>query len=93
MYPPPTLQEQAEKLASAQAYNAKMNINTADLQGSCGTSEPMQEMLSQRFRTKLNRSKRENYRTHQIEELVHLLEKNPEVARILDLIDAIGGNY
>jgi hypothetical protein len=55
--------------------------------------EPAMEMLTQRFRSKLQRSKREQRKSDQMEELLYLLDKNPEVARILDLIDTIGDRY
>lgn len=63
------------------------------LQGSAGKScdPPTRENLLQRFRSRLNRARRDKIKTEQLEELTYLLDKHPEVARILDLVDAIGG--
>ena len=45
--------------------------------------------LAQRIRTQLRRSETEAFRAEQLRELEHLLDKNPEVARILDLLEAV----
>ena len=55
-------------------------------------TEPTREMASRRFKAQLHRAQRDRHRTEQLQELCYLLDKNPEIARILDLIDAIGND-
>lgn len=60
-----------------------MGLNTA-------CEEPSRELLTRGLASRLHRARREKAKTDQLEELIYLLDKNPEVARILDLIDAVG---
>ena len=53
----------------------------------------IEENLSGRLRNKYQRAQQESRRVLQLDELLYLLNKNPEVARILDLIDMIGDKY
>ena len=43
-----------------------------------------------KFRRQIRRADHARHRTNQMEELVYLLDKNPEIARILDLLDLVG---
>ncbi len=51
---------------------------------------PARDSLTQGFRAQASRLRRDQHKLDQLNELTYLLDKNPEVARILDLIDAIG---
>ncbi len=84
--------EVAEKLNAMNQAKAQQSTGAAI--GGCGLdSEPMRESLTGRFRNRLRRHQREGRKADQLGELLHLLEKNPEVARILDLVDALGNDY
>lgn len=48
------------------------------------------ETFSDRLRSRRGRAERESWKANQIGELLYLLEKNPEVSRILDLIESVG---
>ncbi len=84
--------EVAEKLNAMN--QAKAQTTGAAIGGYAGLdSEPLRESLTGRFRNRLHRHQREGRKADQLGELLHLLEKNPEVARILDLVDALGNDY
>jgi len=53
------------------------------------TSEPAQESMRERFQYRLSRATREARSKERLEELLYLLDKNPEVARILELIESL----
>ena len=53
--------------------------------------EPMRVSLRERVAMDLNRSVRESNKLQRLQELTFLLDKNPEVARILDLIEEVRG--
>lgn len=55
--------------------------------------EPKRESLSARFRSQESRLRRDQQKLDQLGELTFLLEKNPEIARILDLVDELGRDY
>ena len=77
----------AEKIA-AQKYEAKLS----GLAG-CATEPSGRESMIGRFRNDLSRSRSASKRANDLEELLYLLDKNPEIARILDLVDALGNKY
>jgi hypothetical protein len=78
---------QAKTQGGAATNPLGMGLDTAD------RAQPMRENLTGRFRSQLQRAQRESRRETQLAELLDLLDKNPEVARILDLIDSLGGGY
>ena len=53
-----------------------------------GLSEAAQPGLRERVAMNLNRAQQEARRSDVLHELQYLLDKNPEVARILDLLEA-----
>jgi hypothetical protein len=85
--------EQEAKLREY-AESAKCAAGTAT-PGSIGnslrqdTAEPRRETMRERLSGRIDRSRREQYRTDQMSELLFLLEKNPELARILELIEQV----
>ena len=46
--------------------------------------------LSERVSNRLYRAQQEAYKAERLAELARLLEKNPEIARILDLVEELG---
>lgn len=54
-----------------------------------GCDEPMRENLRGRVHSELRRSMRESRKAENLQELAMLLDKNPEVARILELMEGI----
>lgn len=52
----------------------------------CG--EPMRETLTRRIDSRLYRAEKESRNNERLRELRYLLNKHPEIARILDLLDA-----
>lgn len=54
-----------------------------------GADIPARTSLTERVASDLYRAIRESRRSHKLEELKYLLEKNPEVARILDLMEEV----
>jgi biotin synthase-related radical SAM superfamily protein len=53
------------------------------------TDEPCKPGLFERVRMQARSAERETHRAMRLAELSHLLEKNPEVARILDLMETV----
>ena len=51
---------------------------------------PVRESLVMRFRSAHSRARRQSKNEVLYSELLSLLDKNPEIARILDLIDRLG---
>ncbi len=49
--------------------------------------EPARVPLQERVEMQLNRANRDARKVERLHELQHLLQKNPDVARILDLMD------
>lgn len=82
-----------EKAAAQARYEKTMTSSGLMPEQGCSTSQPMREMLSQRFSSQLLRARQDRDKTERLEELDYLLKKNPEIARILDLIDALGDKY
>lgn len=71
---------------------AKQAQTSPGLAGSAGydNATPMRETLTNRLRSRRVDSARQAERREQFDELIYLLDKNPEIARILDLIEAVG---
>lgn len=84
---PARIKERIEKMQAATGTIGYAPKTPHGLQQEC---EPVQEGLTERFRSNLRRVNREKRKADRLEELVYLLEKNPEIARILDLVDALG---
>lgn len=86
--------QQAEKQLKQQA---EMNAQFAQSNGAAigGYASPPQEPcragILDRVQNDLNRASREARKLEQLHELSLLLQKNPEVARILDLIEMVRG--
>ncbi len=77
------MRHQAKMHAEAKAYG----------QGQVGAdlgATPVRESLSGRFRSRLNQAQQESRKAEQLNELLYLLDKHPEIARILDLVEAVG---
>lgn len=55
------------------------------------TCEPCRASLNERVSSQLNRAIGEARHAEQLRELQYLLRKNPDVARILDLIESVRG--
>lgn len=53
--------------------------------------EPLKEGFMSRLYTKSYRAQKEAAQVQAIQELLQLLEENPKIARILELVDQVGG--
>jgi len=89
------LNELEEKLMS---YNETAAQETTKAQrpfppAESGYAEPCQLPITERFRGQLHRTRREARKAEQLNELIDLLEKHPDVARILDLVESLGRDY
>lgn len=81
-----------ERQAKHQAYAEQQ------ARGECGanqcTDKPYPEVAELGFmdslRSKLRRSQQESRNLTHLDELIWLLEKNPEIARILELVKLVG---
>lgn len=91
--------QQAEKSAAyeadlrAQAHSAGQTMGGAI--GNASTlnqATPKRETLRNRMARGVDRMHRDRIRANGMEELVYLLDKNPEVARILDLLEEVGNS-
>ncbi|MES2136110.1 MAG: hypothetical protein V4502_03495 [Pseudomonadota bacterium] len=56
--------------------------------GECGNS--VEPPFRDRLQNRLHHARREAEKANRIEELLYLLDKQPEVARILELVEAVG---
>jgi hypothetical protein len=87
-------EEELKKLAYEAERAARTNpvgdsaIGSGAQTAQCG--RPMENSLRERLERNLHRARREGHRQHRLEELVFLLDKNPEIARILDLVEDLG---
>lgn len=88
--------EIAEKRA-AQGQEIKRSIyaqEACDTQGmvggALGSTKTAVSSLRDRLAERVDGSRRERRRAEKLEELVYLLDKNPEIARILDLFEEVG---
>lgn len=85
--------EQAEKMAAQQA---DLSARVQGMGGTIGNAStlnqatPARENLRNRMARGADRIHRDRDRANKMEELVYLLDKNPEVARILDLLEEVG---
>jgi len=72
--------------------NAKLSAAADQQCNTAGIGDlPARESLLGRIRNQRSRAQMEARRMEHLFELEHLLEKNPEVARILDLLDEVRG--
>lgn len=62
----------------------------AEAMAGCSTTAAPRKMFSDRLRQRADRRQRERISTEYMQELIYLLDKHPEIARILDLIDVLG---
>lgn len=80
-----------EKARQDAAYQGAKVTDPGLYQGQCGTAneatQPMQASLRERLREQAARARRESRKVDRLDELNYLLDKNPEVARILDLLE------
>lgn len=83
---PARIRERLEKMQAATGGILGSSPKTPYGMNQC---EPMQEILSGRLRSRRDRAQRESAKAGMLDELLYLLERNPEVARILDLMDAL----
>lgn len=92
MYPDHLIQE---KVAAAAAEEAALRAkNTAAGIGSFCTKaveEPVRPSLQEMVWSQVRQAEREARRHQRLAELGILLDKNPEVARILDLVEEVRG--
>jgi len=82
----PMEREMEEKMRQAK-MQAEANQAQA---GTVGNATPLRESWTGRFRSRLGHSMQESRRAEQLNELLYLLDKHPEIARILDLVDEVG---
>jgi hypothetical protein len=75
------LKERAARMAEGQALGDK------DTMAGSGSRESWRDRLERRGRD----ANREATKAAQYDELLFLLHKHPEVARILELLEAVGG--
>lgn len=89
---------QTEQKLKEEANQATANAKYADQRSGIGLDQgqvggpmslqtPGRDSLRNRVEAKLNRANGEARKVELLHELQHLLQKNPEVARILDLLD------
>ena len=70
----------AEKMKAMQAQLAQDGAQ-------CGASPVRKESLRERLADRVSRADRESRKTESMRELAYKLDKNPEVARILELME------
>lgn len=95
MYPQKE-QELVEKLKAAEksargAAGIASSGNAGNAIRGMDTAEPQRACLRDRVMMDLDRAQRESRKTYQLAELADLLEKHPDVARILDLVELVRG--
>lgn len=81
--------------AAAQAQYANKTQGAGSvgaMRTECG-DQPLREGMIGSLHNRLARAQRESRKAEQLSELLYLLDKNPETARILDLVDAVGRDY
>lgn len=78
---------QTEQKLKEEAKNAEVQYGKAQVGGLGSIHTPCRDSLQNRVEAKLNRANGEARKVELLHELQHLLQKNPEVARILDLLD------
>jgi hypothetical protein len=85
--------EQEQKLKAMAEQQQYMSAG-ATLGGQIATpmvDEPSRASLRERVAMDLGRARRESRKLDRLSELEYLLGKNPEIARILDLIEDVRG--
>lgn len=87
------LKQMATEQQTARAYdNTKCNVGSGSLGGAMCMDQdkiPCRDPLIERVRSRFHRSASEGRKADRMNELLFLLEKNPEVARILDLVGEV----
>ena len=78
----------AAELGKAQMANASMTQGYVG--GGMALDEPCKAPLRDRIGSRARRAGNEARRAENLKELQYLLDKNPEVARILELLEAAG---
>lgn len=71
------------------AYGDEELAKQAQTPGYAEALQPARETLIGRIRNQVSRCSREARKAKQYKELQYLLDKNPEVARILELLDVV----
>ena len=84
MYGNDTINAKLSALAEAEK---RLHENTANCYQE--VAPPCRPSLQERVGMDLDRARRESRKREHLEELAHLLAKNPEMARILDLLDDV----
>lgn len=86
-----------EEVNFAKSNSAFANLSTqtgmAGNQGAMGLKQDAaetRETLTGRIRDKMHRAQRESRNADQLRELTYLLDQNPVLARILDLMEEVG---
>ena len=85
--------EEYEKLKEYErmGHQAQCNIAGAAIGGVMGLQEPKRDNLRNRVERQMCEAARAGRKADRLAELGALLDKNPEVARILDLIEEVRG--
>lgn len=83
--------EQEQKLKGIQADCAKGAATPYGMLNTSDQVEPCRASLRERVMMNLRRAERESNKALRLRELRDLLEKNPDVARILDLVEEVRG--
>ncbi len=85
---PAIIRERVEKaIAQNLAY-----ANAGSTQGIAGEGAmPKAPSLRERVDSQLNRARRERIKAEHLEELSYLLDKHPDISRILDLLEEVRG--
>lgn len=74
------------------ANSAKMSTGPSTPYNACGSaglSEPMRDNLQQRVASQTRRAQRESRKANKLSELQYLLDKYPDFARILTLLEEV----
>ena len=83
------INEKAKALAG-ELGKAQIQTNAAYVGGGMALDEPCKAPLRDRIGSRARRAGNEARRAENLKELQYLLDKNPEVARILELLEAAG---
>ena len=84
-----------EKLAAMRLEQSRLNQSASTAGGMIGgyaakeCEDPCRTPLREQVHYQLREASRQSRKAVQLEELAILLEKNPEVARILDLMEVV----
>lgn len=87
------LKQMASEQQTGRSYdNAKCDVGSGFLGGAMCMDQdktPCRDPLIERVRSRFHRSASEGRKADRMNRLLHLLEKNPEVAEILDLVEEV----